>query len=92
MRFLKKRIHIKNFFTTPKRKIYCQTCGYDITEIGALITESGEVYCHDYLPCLEQGLLRTENKLPVTLDFVAPADIQEEIEKGTPYSYHLPSK
>jgi hypothetical protein len=83
--FEKKKIEA--FFGLKKQRIYCRTCGDDLTEIGALITEEGETYCHDFLPCLEKGLLQGENKFIPELDFVSFRDIQEEIKKGVLNSY-----
>jgi hypothetical protein len=89
---LKRMKGIMYFLITKKQKVHCQACNYDLTGIGALVTEKGEAYCHNDLRCLEKGLACKGYHLPVEGDFNSPMDLQVAIKEGTLRRHYFISK
>jgi len=81
MSFFRIREETKSLLKVPKQKVYCQTCGYNLTNIGALITDYGEAYCHDVVQCLEKGLF-SRDIFSFASDFFNPKEMQEGIREG----------
>ncbi|VVB82791.1 Uncharacterised protein [uncultured archaeon] len=81
MEFLERRRLIREFFNSKKERVYCQTCGYELTHIGALINEEGEAYCHDVVQCLEEASLPRDIS-SFASDFFRPKEMQELIQEG----------
>jgi hypothetical protein len=79
---LKKLIRVDNIVPA-----YCQICGEERTERGVLATEDGAVYCSGITWCLEKLAILKRTRIPFTVDFLSPKQLQLEIRKGTLRAY-----
>ncbi|MEK6827706.1 MAG: hypothetical protein AABX99_04450 [Nanoarchaeota archaeon] len=67
-----------------KQKVYCQTCGTDLTDEGAYVSSEGRIFCYDLLrPRLTCGDVAAKHSLiTIRFSYKLPEDIQKEIADG----------
>ncbi len=72
------------FFT--KKRVYCQSCGTNITNEGGYISKNGQIFgYHHQGRCLEEAAEELEKMLPqneinVKLEYRTAKEVQEDIK------------
>ncbi len=69
------------------KKVYCQYCGTDLTDIGGDISDKGKIYCpepRDGFPilCLELSVFNDPSQGMLIGNYFGPKEVQREIKKG----------
>ena len=66
---------------TEPLDVYCQTCGREITQEGADVSSSGEIYCHggDGPMCAAMATLKSEATR--VFNYYKPREVQRAIRR-----------
>lgn len=74
----------------PNVRVYCQSCGGELTGVGGVVSSSGSLYCSDNFfnmngaqPCYEKEVLDMMNgrapKRALGFHYFEPGTIQEKV-------------
>lgn len=73
-----------HLFNKKKQKVYCQTCGEDLTKQGGYISNEGGIYCQGrFLRNFDcGGIAMTKSNHNLSFDYADSKEIQHLIEEG----------
>ena len=72
------------FNKKEKQKVYCQTCGEDLTKQGGYISNEGGIYCQGgFLRNFDcGGIAMTKSNHNLSFDYADSKEVQRWIEEG----------